>query len=579
MQIPLLDDLRQTLRERKMSRLLDGAIKENTNVLHEVLSEPIFQESFGPTGSKKAQIAASASAMASAMLAARRKKTEKLYKYLTQPIRRPIFEKSSRNSNTSKSTIVTNQIDYTKVDDYYKMESYFSRSVERQIETLMRNGYDFVTDDPEMYQVVHRDLAYMQWAAGKSLNQTISAMAKNLLKHGFVMVEKQKKRKEMPFEQADGSTLGKRTPKLSNVRIISPLNLQYYVDPNGFIVGVTEQGSQPWKSSQSAGGGSGPGILRRDMAIGFISDPGDDLFPDPPCWQILNDIMTLRSLEETVELIGYQFGSPMLHNKVGTLEEPAGQGEVQELHNAIVSMAPNGMISTDHRVAIAAVKIQENIPDLMPAIDHFKTRVMIGAGSSSLSTGESGTANRATGESLDDALIDRCKLVASVIEDMFTYSIIPDILISNGYIEDEFFTEDGDMKVKMVFHEMKLEKEIQKINSIIVQWQGNLLSFEEARKEMMKVPVVDPSRLYVNVVQIPLAQAALVDVNGNPIIKQTPQATTTPAGGNGKTAPAAAKPAAAGTIAKPAGGTGSPQATTTPQNQHGTKAAPGSRKN
>jgi len=95
----------------------------------------------------------------------------------------------------------------------------------------------------------------------------------------------------------------------------------------------------------------------------------------------------------------------------------------------------------------------------------------------------------------------------------------------------------------------------------------------------MKVPVVDPSRLYVNVVQIPLAQAALVDVNGNPIIKQTPQATTTPAGGNGKTAPAAAKPAAAGTIAKPAGGTGSPQATTTPQNQHGTKAAPGSRKN
>lgn len=544
--IPMFDNLRATIRERKTRKLLNDAIREDRNIAQEVLADPIFHESFTKAGnSSAAQVAAIASAIAEKRLSIRKTKTETLRNYLLE-------KKSFRSSKSNTSTMVRCQIQYDRIDAYYNLESYFSRAVERQIETMMRNGFSFVTDDPEMHQVVHRDLAYMQWSGGKALNQTIYRMAKDLLKYGMVMVEKQKKRKWMPFEEGDGGSGGKKTPKLSNLRIITMLNMSAYVDPDSRIVGVTEAQSSntPWKTNANASSGSGPAILRRDMAIGYLYDPCDELWPAPPCAQMLNDIMTLRSLEETVELIGYQFGSPMLHNKIGTEAMPAEPGEVQEVHNRIVEMAPNGMVSTDDRVTITAVKIQENIPDLIPAIEHFKTRVLIGSGSSTLSVGEGDTANRATGESLDDALVDRCKYVSNIIEDMFTYDIIPDILMSNGYLEEDIFTEDGDMKVKMVFHEMKLTNEIARVNNIINQWEGNMISFPEMRKALNAAPEVDESLLYLRMIQIPLAMAKPAVPGGE--------------GGDG---------------ASGSGVSGKVKQATQPANQHGTKASPGSRKN
>lgn len=521
----LLDNLYLRFTNRKVGNLLERAVEENVvNLLPAVLEESgthieqvLMEEPAGQIFSKK-------------LYANKRSAVSELKKSLTE-LRR--FNRIS----SSNTTIMRSPYRYDRIDVFYAKEAYFARAVTRQIETLLRNGYRFVSDNKKYLEIVNRKMNLIQMQSGKNLDQILSRMLMDLLKYSMFILEKQRGR------EADIKGSDNRKEKLKGLRLIRPHNLMFYLNKEGRIVSVKEMGSYFPLANQDTE------IKSIDLAIGQMYDPGYDIFPIPNCYQMMDDILTLRSIEETIELMSFQFGSPLLHAKVGERDakEPGPQ-EIREVHNNLVDMAPNGMITTAYWVNIDVLNIQKGVANLVPYLEYFKNRVLIGSGTSSVSVGEGDTANRATSESIDDALADRCRYLAGVISGVFNNNIIPDILLEEGVPKEELFDKQGQLQVKLEFNETSLEKQIALINNVINLYQANLLTLPEARKRLKEVPLAENEEklLYVYKIQIPLALAGKAD----------------PGGESGSSS--------AGSKAK---------AANQPQNQHGTKAGPGSRKN
>jgi len=206
-------------------------------------------------------------------------------------------------------------------------------------------------------------------------------------------------------------------------------------------------------------------------------------------------------------------------------------------------MASNGFIVTDHRVSFLPINLLNNVGDFASLLSYFKTRILIGAGSSGVSVGEGDTANRSTADSIDDGLADHCMFYSGIISYMVNYHIIPETLFEIHQLMDPT-DQDGDLLVEMIFNEVKLDKQIAIENSIINLFNANLIPHNRAIKRLKQIPIKpeEEKELYVNKVQIPLAEA-------------------------GKT------------LTPGSSSSSSPGSSSQPSNQHGKKAGPGSSKN
>ena len=455
-----------------------------------------------------------------------------------------ITEQTGKNVTVYDYTrYVGSPFNYTRIDEFFRKESYFSRSIYRQVETMMRNGYEFNSDDKEALTIVKRELARIERLNRIGFNQFVFQAAKNVLKYGICVTRKLK---------------DPRTKQITRFVCLKPQNIIFrFENQTGQMLSVVDRNPTMfgkamnsifknlkkigYRSPQYA---SSDEIPVSDLGICLIYDPGEEVFPEPPCFQLLDDILTLRSLEETIELLAFQFGSPLMHVKVGSKEAPVTRTELQEIHEQFVNMAANGMVTTDYNTSVDVISLQKAVADLMPYIDHFKKRVLSGASSSSSSIGESDSGTRSSTESIDNALADHCSYTSSIVANMVNTSIIPDILIANGYTEDQIYGKDGEFLVRMEFLDVDTNKMISHENHVLSLYQGNSITSKEMRHLMLRPPMSDSDKkdTYLNNVQIPLR---VVGSKGN----------------EGDAAAAATK------------------SKDQPSNQHGNKLSPGSTKN
>lgn len=413
----------------------------------------------------------------------------------------------STTTVASGRKIIRSPYRYDRIAKFKTKESYFSRSISRQTETMLRNGFDFVSDKAELKAVLVKEFNKMQMKTGIALEQIIARMIMDLSLNGILFIQKIRNTSSKSFIFPDGENKG----IIGKLRFMDPSRLTVYVDNYGNIESISEV--QTYTTPLSAilrgkGSRTTPGLSAKDIAMAVMVDPGDVVFPEPPCFQMLDDILSLRGLEETVELLAAQFSSPLLHAQVGDNEHEPSEALIQTTHNQIVAMAPNGFIVTPHYVKISAVNLQQAMADLLPLINHFKQRVLTGSGSSPISVGEGDTGNRSTAESIDGALSDRCMYIANIIAKLFTYNIIPDMLYGLGKSTDEIFNKKGEPVISMEFAEMNIEKEIQKKNSIINLWNSNAVTHDEYRRMLKLMPLSDQEKKNLSGNLFPGAKAA-----------------------------------------------------------------------
>jgi len=451
---------------------------------------------------------------------------------------------------STNSITINPPYDYDRIDKFFQKEAYFARAISRQYETMLRNGYGYISDNPDLISVVRKQIINIEKNNGGKTNQLVAKIHMDLSKYGISIIHKE-------YLTIDAGTPDK-TKKLNTLKTLHPANLTYYfhsktseflgVDVKSAIAdneslgrGMSNRLQRLIAKSKSSN--KRPDIPSSDLVVLKVYQDDTNFFPEPPSMQILDDILTLRSIEETIELLVFQYGSPILHGQVGTDDDGARTGEVDLVRNEVENMSSNGFIVTDHRVKFTPINLLNNVGDFTSLLSYFKTRILIGSGSSGVSVGEGDTSNRSTANSIDDGLADHCMFYSGIIAFMFNYHVIPEILFAEKQLIDPT-DDDGDLLVELIFNEVKLDKQIAMENSIINLFNSNLLPHNRAIKKLKQIPLKpeEESELYVNKVQIPLAEAGKALTPGS-------------------------------------SSSSNPGASSQPSNQHGKKAGPGSSEN
>ena len=80
-----------------------------------------------------------------------------------------------------------------------------------------------------------------------------------------------------------------------------------------------------------------------------------------------------------MDLLGFQYGHPFLHARIGNEKERMTALEIRNesalLRDQIEAMEGNGMLVTSHLVEIAFKGTTGTIPDLLEYANHFKERI------------------------------------------------------------------------------------------------------------------------------------------------------------------------------------------------------------
>ena len=171
------DNIRRKVKERKFTKIYESAIAERTSEMG-----PRLLEETGSTTHQNIPIIVGKSLFAKE-------------KPIGRTLSRFIMEKRGTSSRTFlNSMVVRSPYLYDRIDAFYNKESYFSRSLIRQIETMMRNGYEFTSEDPEMLATARQEFSRIQMDSGMPLNQFLFSVAMNLLKYGIVIIHKVRER-------------------------------------------------------------------------------------------------------------------------------------------------------------------------------------------------------------------------------------------------------------------------------------------------------------------------------------------------------------------------------------------------
>ena len=133
----------------------------------------------------------------------------------------------------------------------------------------------------------------------------------------------------------------------------------------------------------------------------------------PPIYPVLDDILTLRNIEDDITLNSFQYGHPFLWGKIirEGMDNTQLKSEAAFLRDQVESMEGNGLIVTSDRVEMKLLGPEGTFPNLVQYHEMFLKRIEKGVGIPDIFTGDGGGVGRQTSETVE-------KSVFGMLEDM-----------------------------------------------------------------------------------------------------------------------------------------------------------------
>lgn len=404
------------------------------------------------------------------------------------------------------------EFDLQMLTGYYTNDSYFMQAINKLREQVTRNGYNLVGEDEKTVDIVKSRLRDIKVATKIPFDKIIEHIAFDLLLYGNCFVYKRRSDK-----LSSGYTYtrfdGKRMKPIAGIFCVDPTNIQVvsdrygnikkYVQNNFFnsdLIGLaafvprlffnTYAEDQEWNKDDMD-------HIKYNQIRGY-------LYGTPTGWPVLSDIRSIRMIEENMELITYQHGHPFVHAKVGTPEAPATREEVELAQQLIENMEGNGTLVTNERVEVLLKGIEGRQVPIEVYYTLLKNRTFSGMGVSSVLMGEGGTTNKSTAVTIDKIAQTKVVDIQNEISNYVTNTLFDEILLEAGY---KYHQINESNRVELKFPEIDPERKTIQDNNTVQLWLNNLLSFNEARKEIGKPPLNEYSNQFYNeVVKVPMME-------------------------------------------------------------------------
>ncbi|MFA4987562.1 MAG: hypothetical protein WC712_13350 [Candidatus Brocadiia bacterium] len=462
----------------------------------------------------------------------------------------------------------------TEVRVAYEVDSFVRRAVDRHIDVFMKEGYA-IKGSPKSVEYLRRRFLMMAMMTGKPTSVFMSECVSDYVKyHNVFLVKGRFKDGEgIPGMRLRGVT--DKHPISAYFKVAAPTISVARERVGNEVVGWMQTVDGPLPKMRTAP--SKVSYLNNTSPSYYLIEPKNmihmykareegEIFGAPFILPAIQDVKTLREVEEYVVELVYLFSNPIVEWLVGSKEKP---GEEADLADAEARAREGGVagiyiLPGDQEISV------KGAPPGVAAIDYlkyFESRVFTGLGTSETQMGRGNTANRSTAGNMTNEFFDRIRGYHRDFESFFTECVIFEMLLEGGF--DPF---DEDETAWLEFFDPDAAAQMERENQAVQMFTNYLIDIDEAREKAGYDPWDDKTqneRGYYQRIKMPLAIIQAVDEPYTDAAKQAMGKGGTP--GQIQKNPPENPPAGTPAPAKK-GSLAAPKATpskTRPSNQHG----------
>ncbi|RKZ12960.1 hypothetical protein DRQ53_14035 [bacterium] len=379
-------------------------------------------------------------------------------------------------------------------------ESLLSVSFRHHRELLMKEGFCLKGKDPRALKVVRKRISEIEAISNRTFRSIVRDVATDLIKFHTAFIYKRR-----DASRSSGGYVrmfGKRLDPIAALEPVDPTSMQVKQNKSGGITQwrqyIPEQGEEVTFEPDEII------CITMDKKTGFV-------FGTPFCLPVLDDILTLRRIEELVDVVTTKFAFPLLQYKVGTEKSPAQEysdengglySEVDMVRDTLGELPTEGSIVTPERHEIIVLGAEGNVIDLKPYLEYFKERVMAGLRLGGVEVGQSDSTSKGSATVITKNMTDAVKDYQEELADAISFYLLREILFEEGFdVTDE-------NRVYLKFEPVDQEEKRAKENHSMGLYQGHSITQDEMRDRMDMEPLTaaEQKNGYLHMVEIPLIE-------------------------------------------------------------------------
>lgn len=351
-------------------------------------------------------------------------------------------------------------------------ESYCAISFIKHLELCSKSGYHFSSPDQKIINHVHQRFFEIGINTDISDKDLISKIQRDIIKYSnaYIVLVRDKTRtsgKNYKFR-------GKELEPIAGMFIADPPSIKIKRNENGKVLKY----KQTSRESSSVESGKVAEFSPQDVIHITFNQKEGHAYGTPSYVAVVEDVRSLRRIEEMAEMLISSHIFPVYHYIVGTENIPGSPKEVDEIKYQVEKMPSEGALVTNERHQIKVIGAEGKALDVMPYLEYYQSRVLSGLFISEITIGRGNTSNKSTAASLDQALIDRCNFINYCIQHQITSKLLIQFVLDGG------FKLLFDTAPQMNFNNLDEESVRAKENHALNMYQSNLITEDEARNSV-----------------------------------------------------------------------------------------------
>jgi hypothetical protein len=374
------------------------------------------------------------------------------------------------------------EFDLASIYSGYNTDSYIRQGVDKYIDQVFKEGYDFYGKDTNIVNYINLRLSYIAEATGIPTGQLLIDIAEDVVKYANCIIAKARAKDATTLPPSVKVTGLNGAQPIAGYFCLNATTLKVKRDANGTITGWQQEVDGADKTVK---------FKPEDIVHIYYKREKGNAFGTSFLIPVLDDVRALRQAEENVLRMMYRNIYPFYHMAVGEKDAPGTPSEIAEVQDAVNNMDVEGGIVTTNRVVIKPIA-SDQVINAEPYLRYLEDRVFSGMGVPAIMFGRGNTANRSTGDNMTSEMADRIKAIQKTIEMFINNFIIKELLMEGGY--DPVLNPD--QAVEFRFRENDLDTKIKAETHAIYQYEHNAITEDEMRNLLGRDPITDRAKMH-----------------------------------------------------------------------------------
>jgi hypothetical protein len=374
------------------------------------------------------------------------------------------------------------EYDLMEIFKLLKFESYFFKATQKKQGLLTKSGFEVHSDNDQIKEYLNARFSMMELQTNVSINRIIQQLAFYLIvcSNAFLI-----KVRDKDFKYASSYVRNnKEMQPVAGLFLVHPTSLKarykWVKFPDGNQVKhKLELDAWVYVNKRGAIVDFDP-----DDVVHFTLYKEDGMtLGTPEVVSVIDDIRTLRKMEEDVQLLLYRDLFPILHYSIenpSMVDHTSGITEIDQAKHDLERMMQDGGIATDGRHKINYIGAQGKHIEVRPYLEYFQNRVFSGLGVSATDMGIGADVSGTTASDMSKQLLDSARFVQQELTRQFDESILTEMILQSPF--GIAGLKKGE-RPSLRFEEIDIEWKIRTENHAADQFTKGAVTIDEMRND------------------------------------------------------------------------------------------------